>query len=147
MVRSGLEKYHPRKKKRVLLTNFRKLSNGYFLINYGEPLYQHILKNEILSKPLRYHKIQEYKRFLAAFSVLQGARLSTEMKFSMSQEVKKGPFAALIIESSLKVFWTYIQKPVWFYLLTTKDNLMGKVWGKTFSRCEMPRTALTEIAT
>ena len=33
-------------------------------------------------------------------------------KFSISQEVKKGPFAALIM---------------WFYLLTTKESLMGKV--------------------
>ena len=89
MVRSGLKKYHPRKKKRVLLTNFRKLSNGYFLINYGEPLYQHILKNEILSKPLRYHKIQEYKRFLAAFSVLQGARLSTYEIFDVARGQKR----------------------------------------------------------
>ena len=32
--------------------------------------------------------------------------------FSISQEVKKGPFAALIM---------------WFYLLTTKESLMGKV--------------------
>ena len=89
MVRSGLEKYHPRKKKRVLLTNFRKLSNGYFLKNYGEPLYQHISKNEILSKPLRYHKIQEYKRFLAAFSVLQGARLSTYEIFNVARGQKR----------------------------------------------------------
>ena len=65
----------------------------------------------------------------------------------MSQEVKKGPFEALIIESSPKVFWTYIQKPMWLYLLTTKYSLMGEVWGKTLSRCEMPWTALAEMVT
>ena len=45
----------------------------------------------------------------------------------MSQEVKKGPFAALIIASSQKKFLTYSQKPMWFYLLSTEDSLMGKV--------------------
>ena len=69
------------------------------------------------------------------------------LKFLMSQEVKKGLFAALTIESSQKNFWTYFQKPTWFYLLTTNDNLMGKVWGKTFLRYEGPWTTLTEITT
>ena len=27
---------------------------------------------------------------------------------------------------------------MWYYLLTTKDSLMGKVWGKTLFRWEMP---------
>ena len=61
----------------------------------------------------------------------------------MSQEVKEGPFAALIIASSQKKFLTYSQKPMWFYLLSTEDSLMGKVWVKTFFRCETPWTALT----
>ena len=69
------------------------------------------------------------------------------LKFSMSQEVKKGPFAALTIESSKNFILTYFQKPMWFYLLATKDRLLGKVWGKTLFRCEMPWTALTEVAT
>ena len=47
-------------------------------------------------------------------------------KFSMLQEVKEGPFAALIIESS-PIFLTYFQKPMWFYLLAPKDSLMGSV--------------------
>ena len=81
------------KKERVLLTNFRKLSNPY--IQY---IHTYIYKNwhtfptpEILSNL--------GLRFLAACSVLQGASLSTFI-FSMSQEVKKGPSAALNIESS-----------------------------------------------
>ena len=39
---------------------------------------------------------------------------------------------------------TYFQKLIWFYLLATKDRLLGKVWGKTLFRCEMPWTALTQ---
>ena len=69
------------------------------------------------------------------------------LKFSMSQEVKKGPFAALTFESSKNFILTYFQKLMWFYLLATKDSLLGKVWGETFFRCEMPWTALTEIVT
>ena len=46
------------------------------------------------------------------------------LKFSMSQEVKKGPFAALIIESCQNFFK---KKLMWLYLLTTKDSLMVKV--------------------
>ena len=46
------------------------------------------------------------------------------LEFSMSQEVKKG--------LSEKNFWCISRKPMRFYLLTTKDSLMGKVWGKTF---------------
>ena len=72
-----------------------------------------------------------------------GERACKLLNFSMSQEVKKEPFAALIIASSQKKFLTYSQKPMWFYLLSTEDSLMGKVWVKTFFRCETPWTALT----
>ena len=54
------------------------------------------------------------------------------LKFSMSQEVKKGPFAALTFESSKNFILRYFQKLMWFYLLVTKDSLLGKVWGKNF---------------
>ena len=50
----------------------------------------------------------------------------------MSQEVKKGPFAALTFESSKNFILTYFQKLMGFYLLVTKDSLLGKVLGKTF---------------
>ena len=69
------------------------------------------------------------------------------LKCSMTQEVKRVPFAASIIESSRKCFLTHFQKPMWFYLLATNDGLMGKAWGKTFLRCETPWTAISEIAT
>ena len=39
----------------------------------------------------------------------------------MSQEVKKGPLAALTFESSKNFILTYFQKLMWFYLLATKD--------------------------
>ena len=74
----------------------------------------------------------------------QGIQL---LKFSMLQEVKKGPLAALTFESFKSFILTYFQKLMWFYILATKDSLLGKVWGKTFLRCEIPCTAPTEIAT
>ena len=45
----------------------------------------------------------------------------------MSQEIKKGTFAALIIENFKKNFKFNFQKPMWFYLLTNNNSLMGKV--------------------
>ena len=64
------------------------------------------------------------------------------LKFSMSQEVKEGPFAALTFDSSKNFILTYFRKLMWFYSLATKDSLLGKVWGKTFFRCECPRPLL-----
>ena len=66
------------------------------------------------------------------------------LKFSMLQEVKKGPFAEWPIKAQ-KFILTYLDKLTWFYLLATKDHLLGKVWGKTLFRFVMPRTALTQI--
>ena len=40
----------------------------------------------------------------------------------MSQAVKKGPFAALTIESSKNFILTYFQKLMWFYLPATITN-------------------------
>ena len=40
----ALKKKKEKKKERILLTNFIKLSNGCFLINYGEPLNEQISK-------------------------------------------------------------------------------------------------------
>ena len=57
------------------------------------------------------------------------------LKFSMSQEVKEGPFAALTFDSSKMFILTYFRKLMWFYSLATKASLLGKVWGKTFFRC------------
>ena len=62
----------------------------------------------------------------------------------MSQEVKKGLLRLWLLRA-LQIFLAYFQESMWCYLLTTKDSLMEKVWGKTFFRCETPWTALTEI--
>ena len=47
-------------------------------------------------------------------------------KFSISREVKKGPFAALIIKSSKKNFNVFPKINVVLFT-TTKGSLMGKV--------------------
>ena len=56
----------------------------------------------------------------------------------MSQEVKKGPLAALTFEASKNFILTYFQKLMWFYLFAKKDCLLGKVWGKFFSDAKYP---------
>ena len=120
------------------MTNFRKLSNGCFQINYGEPLYKLISKLKYFPNPLDITQQSGTQSISCCMWCVTRSELVNFGKFSMSQEVKKGPFAALIIESSLQVFLTYFQKPTWFYLLITKDSLMGKVWGKTFSDAKCP---------
>ena len=66
------------------------------------------------------------------------------LKFSISQEVKKGTFSALTIETSKNFILTYFQKLMWFHLLASKYILLGRIWGKTLFRCEMSWTAITE---
>ena len=51
--------------------------------------------------------------------------------FRCRKRSKKG-FAAMTFESSKNFILRYFQKLMWFYLLVTKDSLLGKVWGKTF---------------
>ena len=74
---------------------------------------------------LIYHTVKEYKMFFGACGVIRGPGYST-FEISMSQEVKKAPFAALTFESSKNFISTYFQKLMWFYLLVTKDSLLGK---------------------
>ena len=65
------------------------------------------------------------------------------LKISMSQAVKKGP--CRVDYWALENFiFTYFQTLMWFYLFATKDHLLGKPWGKTLLRCEMPWTNLTQ---
>ena len=73
----------------------------------------------MLSKLLRYHTIWECKRLLVACSVLRGVSLSSFEIF----DVARGQGKALSFPIFLKCF----QKTMWFYLLTTKDSLMGTV--------------------
>ena len=145
MVRSGLEKYHPRKKEYFWLISESCLT-GVFWINYGEPLSKHSSKLKYFPSPLDITQFRNTNDFLLHVVCYEG-RACQLLKVSMSQKVEKGPFAALIIENSIKVSRKYFQKVMWPYLLTTKDSLMGKVWGKTFSRYEMLWTAPREIAT
>ena len=77
------------KKERVLLTNFRKLSDGCFLNKLCRTSVETLFKIEILPKPLRYHAIQEYKRFLSVCSVLRGASLSTFEIFDVAKGRKR----------------------------------------------------------
>ena len=126
---------------------FQKAFKRLFSINYGEPL-NNISKLKYLPNPW---EITQFKNPNLLHVVCYEERANHREKFSMPQEVKNRPYAALIIESSQKKFLTYFQKPMWFYLLTPRDSLIVIVFGQslrqTFLRCEMPWTALTEIAT
>ena len=121
------------KKERVLLTNFRKVSNGCILINYGEPLIKHISKLKYFPNPSR-----NKKRFLAACSVLRRASFSTFEVFDVARGQKKGLLKLWLLRAFKKLYiLTYFQKSMWFYSYTIKDSLMGKVWGKTFLRLKV----------
>ena len=126
MVWSGLEQYQTRKK--VLLINFRKLSNKSFEMYYDEPLNKRKSNWNAFYTPYISHSLRIQK----IFAVWYEDRAFQLLKFSMSQEVKKGPFAALTMESSKNFILTHLRKIMWFYLPATKDNLLGKVWGKFF---------------
>ena len=121
MVWSGLEQYQTRKK--VLLINFRKLSNKSFEMNYDEPLNKRKSNWNAFYTPNISHSLRIQK----IFAVWYEDRAFQLLKFSMSQEVKKGPFAALTMESSKNFILTHLRKIMWFYLPATKDNLLGKV--------------------
>ena len=87
------------KKERVLLTNFRRVSNGCILINYGEPLIKHISKLKYFPSPSR------NKNDFLLHAVCYEERACQLLKFSMSQGVKTGPFETLIIESFQKIIY------------------------------------------
>ena len=74
------------KKERVLLTNFRKVSNGCILINYGEPLIKHVSKLKYFPNPSR------NKKDFLLHAVCYEERAFQLLKFSMSQGVKKRAF-------------------------------------------------------
>ena len=67
--------------------------------------------------------------------------------FRCRKRSKKGLLQLWLLRALQIFFLTYFQKPMGFYLLTNRDSSMGKVWGKTFFRCQIPWTALTEVAT
>ena len=122
--------FHPGKKEYFSLISERYMSNECLQINYGESLNKHMSKLKCSPNPLDITQIRKANDFLP-HAVCYEERVCQLLKFSMSQEIKKGPFAALIIESSpnfsLIFFCLYFQKAMWFYLFTIKDSLMGKV--------------------
>ena len=63
--------------------------------------------------------------------------------FRCCKRSKKGLLQSGLLRAQ-KFIVTYLDKLTWFYLLATKDNLSGKVWGKTLFRFGMPWTALTQ---
>ena len=97
------------KNERVLLTNFRELSNGCILIIYGEPLNKHISKLKYFPNLLDITQLRNTKD-LVLHVVCYEERACQLLKFSMSQEVKRGLLAALIIKSSQKSFFNVFSK-------------------------------------
>ena len=74
------------------------------------------------------------------------SKLVNFWKFRCRRRLKKGLLQLWLLRTLKKNFKFNFQKPMWFYLLTTNNSLMGKVWGKTFFQWKTPWTALTEIA-
>ena len=111
--------------------HFQKAVQRVFLINYDEPLNKQISKLKCILYTLYITQFKDTKYFLL-HAVWREDRAIQLLKFSMSQEVEKGPFAVLTFESSKNVILTYFQKLMWFYLLVTKDSLLSKIWGKLF---------------
>ena len=93
--------------------------------------------------PYMSHSLTIQNIFFAAYGVIRGPGLSTFEIFDVARGQKRA-FCRVAYWELKKFIVTYLDKLTWFYLLTTKDNLLGKVWGKTLLWCEMPWTALTQ---
>ena len=93
--------------------------------------------------PYMSHSLIIQNIFFAAYGVIRGPGLSTFEIFDVARGQKRA-FCRVAYWELKKFIVTYLDKLTWFYLLTTKDNLLGKVWGKTLLWCEMPWTALTQ---
>ena len=109
-------------------------------MNYDEPLNKRKSNWNAFYTPYISHSLRIQK----IFAVWYEDRAFQILKFRCRKRSKKGPFAASTMESSKNFILTHLRKIMWFYLPATKDNLLGKVWGKTFFPCEMPWTALAE---
>ena len=92
------------KKERVLLTNFRKLSNWCFKINYDEPLNKRISKLKCILYTLNITHFKNTKYFLL-HAVWYEDRAIQLLKFSMSQEVKKGLLRLWLLRA-LQIFFS-----------------------------------------
>ena len=89
------------KKERVLLRNFRQLSNGCFSTNYGESLKKHISKLKCFPNSLDITQFgnTNYLRCVT------NSELTNFWNFRCRKRSKTGSFATLIIESSRKQFF------------------------------------------
>ena len=81
--------------------------------------------------------------FFPACGVIRGPGFSTFEIFDFARGQKRA-FCRMAYWELKKFILTCLEKLTWFYLLVTKDHLLGKVWGKTLFRCKMPWTALTQ---
>ena len=122
------------------MTNFRKLSNGFFLINYSEPLNKHISNLKCFPNPPYITQFRNTNDFFLHVAYCEERACQLFESFDVARGQKRA-FCSFDYWELSKMFVTYIKKPMWFYLLTTKDNLMDKVWGKTFFQCETSWTA------
>ena len=89
------------------------------------------------------HSLRIQNIFFPACGVIRGPGFSTFEIFDFARGQKRA-FCRMACWELKKFILTYLEKLTWFYLLATKDNLLGKVWGKTLFRCKMPWTALTQ---
>ena len=89
---------------------------------------KHISKLKYSLNPLDITQFRNTSDFLRA----GGVSMSTLVIFDVARRQKKGLLQLWLLRALRKIFWRISRKPMRFYLLTTKDSLMGKVWGKTF---------------
>ena len=115
-------------KERVLLTNFRKLSNGCFLINYGEPLNKKISKSYFpnsLDIKIRYTNdfllhVMLREVSLSTFKIFDVAWGQTRAFCSFDYWEVSKKFLNVFPETNVVLFIYY------------QIQVIGKVWGKTF---------------
>ena len=100
----------------------------YFEINYDEPLNKRISKLKDFLYALHITQSKNTKDFLLhAVDTRPGFSNSTFEVFDVIRGQKKGLWKFLLFRALKNFFVMYFQKLMWFYLLATKDSLLGKV--------------------
>ena len=107
--------------------------------------YAHI-KIKTLSKLLRYHIINEWKRFFAACSAFRGASLSSFGIFDLGRSRKKAFCTFDYWELSKFFFNEFPETNMVLFVYYQCDLLMESLM-QTFFRCEIAWISITEIAT
>ena len=143
MVWSGLEKYLPRKKERVLLTDFRKL--GVFKWNMASPWINTYQTWNAFQAPYISHN-EEIQTIFADCSVTSD--FVNFWNFQCRKRSKKGLLQLWLLRA-LKTFFENFQKLMWFiWLLSTRDSLKCKFWSKIWNRgLEPPLCLLKGVST